>query len=99
MKIHRWKDIRKNSKLSEERLAEIDAAVAEEVQLYRRLRKALGLTQAELAKLANMTQSEVSRFEQREDHRLSNLREMVEALGGKLEITAVIGDRRVRLEG
>lgn len=100
MKTHRWRDIRSaGGKVSEKRLAEIDAEVEEEVRSYRRLREALGLTQAEVAKLANMTQSEVSRFEQRDDHRISNLREMVEALGGKLEVTAVLGSKRVVLEG
>ena len=63
----------------------------------RKLREALGLTQADLAKLANMTQSEVSRFEKRDEHRLSSLREMVEALGGELEVVAVVGGKRVRV--
>lgn len=100
MKTHRWQDIKsRGGRISAETMAKIEAEVAEEVRTYRALREALGLTQADVAKLANMTQSEVSRFEQRDDHRISNLREMVEALGGKLEVTAVLGDKRVRLEG
>jgi predicted transcriptional regulator len=98
MKVHRWRDIRNaGGKISEKRLAEIDAAVAEEARSFRELREALGITQTELAKLANMTQSEVSKFETREDHRIERMREMVEALGGKLEVIAVLGDRRVRV--
>jgi predicted transcriptional regulator len=51
----------------------------------------------DLAAAAEMTQSELSRLESRSDHRISTLRRYVEALGGKLEITAVFRKRRVRL--
>ena len=46
---------------------------------------------------AEMTQSELSRLESRTDHLTSTLRRYVEALGGKLEVTAVFGGRRVKL--
>jgi DNA-binding transcriptional regulator YiaG len=98
VKTHRWRDIRDaGGKVSQKRLAEIDAAVAEEASSFRELREALGITQTELAKLANMTQSEVSKFETREDHRIERMREMIEALGGKLEVIAVLGEKRVRV--
>ena len=61
------------------------------------LRKDLDVTQAELAAIAEMTQSELSRLESRADHRVSSLRRYVEALGGEIEITAIIGGRRVKL--
>ena len=61
------------------------------------LRRDLDLTQAELAEAAAMTQSELSRLESRADHRISTLRRYVQALGGEIEITVVIGKRRVRL--
>ena len=61
------------------------------------LREGLALTQAELADAAEMTQSEMSRLEARGDHRISTLRRYVEALGGEIEITAIIGTRRVKL--
>lgn len=63
----------------------------------RELREGLDVTQAELADAAEMTQSEMSRLEARADHRISTLRRYVEALGGEIEITAVIGGRRVKL--
>jgi predicted transcriptional regulator len=98
MKTHRWRDVRDaGGKVSKRRLAEIDAAVAEDVQSFRALREALGLTQVQLAKLASMSQSEVSKFEARQDHRIERMREMVEALGGQLEVVAVIGNKRVRV--
>jgi predicted transcriptional regulator len=68
----------------------------EEVTLQE-LRQEFALTQVELARAADMTQSELSRLESRADHRISTLRRYVDALGGKLEITAVFGKRRVKL--
>jgi predicted transcriptional regulator len=61
------------------------------------LRQDLDVTQAQLAEAADMTQSEMSRLEGRADHRISTLRRYVEALGGEIEITALIGGRRVKL--
>jgi DNA-binding Xre family transcriptional regulator len=91
VKLHRWKDIRSaGGKVSQERLAEFDAAVAEGVRSFRELCEALGITQTDLANLANMTQSV-------KIIRLERIREMVEALGGKLEVFAVLLDKRVRV--
>jgi DNA-binding XRE family transcriptional regulator len=61
------------------------------------LRQDCDMTQVELARAADMTQSELSRLESRADHRISTLRRYVDALGGKLEVTAVFGKRRVKL--
>ena len=61
------------------------------------LRQDFDMTQVELARAADMTQSELSRVESRADHRISTLRRYVDALGGKLEITAVFGKRRIKL--
>jgi transposase-like protein/DNA-binding XRE family transcriptional regulator len=93
--LRQWREALEE--VSEKRLAEIDAAVAEDVRTFRELREALGITQTELATRAEMTQSEVSKFETRDDHRIERMREMVEALGGTLEVIAVVGDKRVRM--
>ena len=63
----------------------------------RALREALGLIQEELARKVAITQSQLSKLERREDHRVSTLRRYVEALGGQLEIFAVVNGERVRL--
>ena len=52
------------------------------------LRKALKLTQKNLAKKLSIGQEGVSRLEQRSDLMLSTLRNHIEAMGGKLRITA-----------
>jgi predicted transcriptional regulator len=93
-----WKSVR-NARLSGEAQVRVEErARAEIAQLtLKELRQDLALTQVELAKAADMTQSELSRLEARADHRISTLRRYVEALGGELEISAIIGKRRVKL--
>ena len=63
------------------------------------LRELAGKTQVEMAQLAEMTQSELSRTERRDDHLLSTLRRYVQALGGRLEVLAVFDDRQIKLKG
>ena len=65
----------------------------------RALRESVGKTQSELALEANMTQSELSRLEHRKNHLLSTLRRYVRALGGDVEVVAVLGDKRIPLVG
>ena len=98
MKIHRWRDLQKE-RLSEEEIAAIDRDIAADIleMDLRAIRELLGVTQDDLANLANMTQPEVSRMERRADHKLSTLKRIVESLGGELEVLATFGDKRVRL--
>jgi len=98
MKLQKWSDIRRK-KLSEAELAEIDQRVAAEVldMNLTALRESLGVTQVQMAAAAEMTQSEVSKLEKRNDHLVSTLRRAVRALGGDLEVTAVVGNKRIKL--
>jgi transcriptional regulator with XRE-family HTH domain len=82
-----------------EQLARVEAkkgALLLEMTL-RELRRLLGVTQTELALRLKTTQGEVSQAERRDDSRLSTLRRYVEALGGKVEIIADFGDKRIKL--
>jgi uncharacterized protein YndB with AHSA1/START domain len=65
----------------------------------RELRRMAGKTQTEISADLGMGQGELSRFENREDHRLSTLRRYVESIGGELEVAAVFGDKRISLRG
>ena len=98
MKIQPWKAI-KAAKMTPDRRARLDGEVKRDlVDLeLKELRELAGMTQTETAAAAAMTQSELSRFEGREDHLLSTLRRYVNALGGELEVVAVTGDRRLTL--
>src|SRR5262245_26328593 len=63
------------------------------------LREAVGKTQTEVARVAEMDQSEISRIEQRDDFRLSTLRRYARALGANIEVTAVLKTgHRIRLD-
>jgi hypothetical protein len=62
------------------------------------LRVALGKTQADVARAAEMEQGDVSRLEARDDMKLSTLARYAAAIGGKLEVAIVIGGRRYMLE-
>lgn len=65
------------------------------------LRRALELTQEQLAETVGLTQPAISQIEQRGrlgDLYLSTLRRYVEAMGGQLEVVAVFDDERISLE-
>lgn len=66
--------------------------IAEELSL-RDLRKALHLTQSDMAKRLRKGQDMVSRIEQRDDLLLSTLQGYVKSLGGELELVCRFKDR------
>ena len=93
-----WKSVR-DTRLTPaafERVSIRAKARIEELTLQE-LRQDQAKTQVEVARAADMTQSELSRLESRGDHRISTLRRYIDALGGKLEVTAVFGKRRIKL--
>jgi DNA-binding transcriptional regulator YiaG len=98
MKVHPWKEI-KEKRFTSDQIQQIDNAVEQELleMDLRALREAVGLTQEELAQRVAITQSQLSKLERREDYRLSTLRRYVAALGGELEIVAVVDGKRIRL--
>lgn len=63
----------------------------------RELVRERGLTQEALAERLETAQSNVSRLLRREDMHLSTLREVIEALGGELLLTARFPDREYPL--
>jgi predicted transcriptional regulator len=98
MTAKKWSDIRAR-KFTPEELCGIDQEIENDLleMDLRALREAVGLTQGELAQRVAITQSQLSKMERREDHRISTLRRYVEALGGNLEICAVINGKRIKL--
>ena len=93
-----WKAL-EAAKLSSEARARVQQRASRELEqlTLKRLRQELELTQVEVSRAASMTQSELSRLESRTDHLTSTLRRYVEALGGELEISAVFGERRIKI--
>lgn len=70
------------------------AALREEMTLEE-LRRARDLSQEEIAQALAVGQPAVAKLEKRTDMHISNLRRYIEALGGKLEITARFPDASV----
>ena len=66
--------------------------IAEEMSL-RELRRALELTQADVANALDKGQHEISRIEQRGDMLLSTLARLVQAMGGELELVCRFRNR------
>lgn len=88
------------TELPEERRQHIEARTRTllEQEILRQLRKALGLSQKDLAELMHITQPAVSKLERQTDMQLSTLAGIVQAMGGTLEITARFPDKEpVRL--
>lgn len=98
MKLHKWADLEKKLFTPEE-LDEIDREVKAEIlkMNLKEIRKMLGLTQTQVAKIAKMNQSDLSETERRDDHLVSTLRRYVKALGGDLEIVARFGNKAIHL--
>lgn len=78
------------STLPVESQARVDASVRADLDrlALKELRKARATSQADLAEALKVGQPAIAKLEQRTDMYVSNLRRYVEALGGKLEITA-----------
>ncbi|MFO0563845.1 MAG: helix-turn-helix domain-containing protein [Polyangiales bacterium] len=96
--VKKWSEV-KGSRLSPERVKAADAkgeAIAAETMLAA-IREAAGKTLTEVAELTEQTRGELSRFERGDDRRFSTLRRYVEALGGELEVVAVVNGKRVPL--
>ena len=62
------------------------------------LRQSRGKSQDEMANALSVQQPAVAKMERRDDIYVSNLRRYVEALGGRLEITAHFPDAVVPIE-
>ena len=64
-----------------------------EYMVLQEIRKISGLSQAQLANVLKMDQSNLSKLEKREDVYISTLRRYIEAVGGKLHIMAALPNK------
>lgn len=78
--------------------ARANELIGEEMALQH-VRKALDLTQEQMAKLLGIGQDSVSRIESRSDMLISTLQSYIEAMGGSLKVIAEFPDGRVSLCG
>jgi DNA-binding XRE family transcriptional regulator len=78
------------------RIAEKTRTLRNEMALNE-LREAVSLTQESLADTLGVKQSSISKMERRSDMYLSTLRKIIEAMGGELDIIAIMPDGPVRI--
>ena len=101
MKTKSWADIqRAKGKTDEQIEAGRRQARAELLEMdLAALREAAGLTQKEVAAAAGMTQPSISQLEAQDGGRImiDTLRKYMHALGGEIEVVAVLGNKRVTL--
>jgi DNA-binding XRE family transcriptional regulator len=91
---NKWSNLKR--KMSPQAQARVDARVKSTLQTMplAEIRKAIGMTQADLAGKLDVAQGSVSKFENAADMYLTTLRKYVEALGGELHLTAKFADGR-----
>ena len=97
-----WKQIKNEARFSPEDIEDIkrlrEEAEAEQLAFsIADLRKALKVTQVQLAERTGKSQGGISQIENANDHYLSTIKQMVEALGAELEVNAVIDGERLPL--
>ena len=87
-----------HAELSQKVAAEQDAEDAAYEHSLKELRRARHLTQVQLANVLGTTQPTVSEMERRSDLYLSTLRSYIEAMGGRLLISAEFDDGVVPID-
>ena len=93
----KFRDLRSRmSSANQARAAALAAEMSQAMPLHE-LRAARRLSQEALAAVLHTRQSSVSKIERRADMYVSTLRSYIEAMGGRLEITARFPDGVVRI--
>lgn len=77
---------------------QIDERVERKRATLQEVRRARGLTQAQLAESLGTEQGDISKIERRQNLYLSTLARFISATGGQLRITAVYGETEVDLD-
>lgn len=78
--------------------ARAKSAALEQDMALAELRRAMKLSQEEIATALNINQASVARMEKRTDMYIGTLRRFVQAMGGELDIIARFPDRQIRIE-
>jgi transcriptional regulator with XRE-family HTH domain len=78
--------------------SEAKAQIMFEEMALDELREALRLTQESLAQTLHVNQAAISKVERRSDMLISTLRKIIEAMGGELEIRAILPAGTVRID-
>lgn len=93
-KTNKWSTLK--ASMSPEAQTRVDARVRETLAAMplAEIRKAIGMTQTEIAGSLDVAQGSISKIENQADMYISTLRKYVQALGGELHLTAEFPDGR-----
>ncbi len=85
-----WRDVILHDMTPDERAAvEVKGQrIASEARTIAEARRALALTQSQVASAMEITQGALSQMEKRDDMMVSTIQSYIEAMGGKLELVA-----------
>jgi transcriptional regulator with XRE-family HTH domain len=93
-----WTQIKNETMTQEEQRLARDLALRDLAEMeLSELRAALQISQEELARKLKVTQAAISRLERRPNVLLESIANYIAALGGRLELHAVLPNRTVRL--
>lgn len=94
MATRSFAEVEHNEMSQERRRRVAERVAAEELELLlSEVRRQAEMTQAELAEAMGISQPNVSRLEGEDDMRISTLRRLVRALGGRLRISVEVPGR------
>lgn len=95
---HSFAELRSRMKPEAQAEAKAESLRLEEDMNLAELRKALKLSQDEIAQTLQIGQGSVAKIEKRADMYVGTLRRFIEAMGGELEIVARFGSNTVRIK-
>lgn len=87
-----WREIRKRLDVDEQSVSRERLRLRLAI-----LREQLGISQVELAEILGTSQPNVSQLERSADLQLSSIARYIHALGGRLQVNAVVGNTTYRL--
>lgn len=94
---HKFEKLFRKMSLEAQKRVEEKASLEYQALALAELREAQDLTQVQLAEKLGIDQGAVSKIERRTDMYLSTLRNVIQAMGGKLELTALFPTGRVQV--
>jgi DNA-binding transcriptional regulator YiaG len=95
---HSFAELRARMTPKAQAAAEAEARLLGEAMDLAEVRRALKLSQDEIAQTLQIGQGSVAKIEKRADMYVSTLRRFIEAMGGELEIVARFADHSVKIK-
>jgi DNA-binding transcriptional regulator YiaG len=95
---HSFADLRARMSIESKAASAVEASRLDEEMDLVELRKAMKLSQDELAQTLQIGQGSVAKIEKRADMYVGTLRRFIEAMGGELDIIARFPDHSVKIK-